>query len=77
MEKLKYIRIQQGDNQYNGDIPIGVDCKNVDLKNGNNLQETIGDYNYKQQGTFKERFDSIQEISLKYTIKSPTKDIEV
>lgn len=73
LDKLKYIRIQQENNQYNGDIPIGADAENIDLTNGNNLQDTIGNYDYRTQGSFKQNFDSY----LKYNIKASTTDIEV
>lgn len=58
MDKLKYIKFEESQGQYTNSIPIGVDSKNVDLKNGYNLEETLGDYD-NSKGTIEERFDNI------------------
>lgn len=50
MAKLKHIRVQQSNGNYSAPIPIGADAVNVQMKNGNNLQETIGNINPNNDG---------------------------
>lgn len=49
LERLKYLRILQDDGSYYGDIPLAIDAKNVAMKNGNDLQSTIGNIDYTQE----------------------------
>ena len=64
MDKLKYIKFEESQGQYTNSIPIGVDSKNVDLKTGYNLEETLGDYDL-TEGTIEDRFKKIK-ISTTY-----------
>ena len=50
MAKLKHIRVQQSNGSYSAPIPIGADAVNVQMKNGSNLQETIGNINPNNDG---------------------------
>lgn len=52
LERLKYLRVLQEDGSYYGDIPLAIDAKNVSMEKNtqnrvNNLQETIGDIDWK------------------------------
>ena len=57
MDKLKYIKFEESQGQYTNSIPIGVDSKNVDLKTGYNLEETLGDYDL-SKGTIEDRLSN-------------------
>ena len=61
MDKLKYIKFEESQRQYTNSIPIGVDSKNVDLKTGYNLEQTLGDYDL-SQGTIEDRLELISQI---------------
>ena len=50
LERLKYLRILQEDGSYYGDIPLAIDAKNVSMQNKNDLQSTVGQINYLEQG---------------------------
>lgn len=75
LDKLKYIRIQQENNQYNGDIPIGADAQNIDFADGHNLQEIMGNYDYATDGSIKEKLDNLSVLD--YEIKTSTTDINI
>ena len=61
MDKLKYIKFEESQGQYTESIPIGVDSKNVDLKTGYTLEETLGDYDL-SKGTIENRLNNITKI---------------
>ena len=50
LERLKYLRILQEDGSYYGDIPLAIDAKNVSMQNKNDLQSTVGQIDYLEQG---------------------------
>lgn len=40
-DRIKKIKIKKQDSTFSDYIPIGADAENIDLENGNNLQEEI------------------------------------
>lgn len=39
--RIKKIKVKEQDGTFSDYIPIGADAENIDLENGNNLQEEI------------------------------------
>ena len=60
MQKLKYIRVKQQNGQYTADIPIATDAQHVDMTNGNNLQDTIGNINVTTDGSITQNLNSLR-----------------
>lgn len=61
MNKLKYIRVQEQDNSYSADIPIGADAQNIDMKNNNTLQDTIGNLDVSTDDNITEQLASLHQ----------------
>lgn len=61
MDKIKYLRIQeQGGSFYSQDIPIGVNAADVDMLNGNSLQNTIGNLDHTIDGSITQNLNNHQ-----------------
>ena len=60
MAKLKHIRVQQSNGSYSAPIPIGADAVNVQMRNGNNLQETIGNIDSNNDGNITTNLTNLQ-----------------
>ena len=60
MAKLKHIRVQQANGSYSAPIPIGADAVNVQMRNGNNLQETIGNIDSNNDGNITTNLSNLQ-----------------
>lgn len=62
MNKVKYIRIQQQDNLYSGNVPISANAENVILVNGNNLQDIFDNYVVDEEGTIVTNFENFKNL---------------
>lgn len=61
VQKLKYLRIKETDGTIYGDIPLAIDAQNVSMENKHNLQDTIGDINWKTQGNITENLKRLDK----------------
>jgi len=62
MDKIKTIKIKNEDGSISEEsYTISVDAKNVDMNNGKDLQDTIGDINVDRDGSIAEQLKNIIE----------------
>lgn len=62
MDKIKTVKIKELDGSISEETyTISVDAKNVDMKNGKDLQDTIGDINVDRDGNIAEQLKNIIE----------------
>ena len=61
MDKIKTVKIKNPDGSISEETyTISVDAKNVDMKNGKDLQNTIGDINIDTDGNIAEQLDNLK-----------------
>lgn len=58
---IKKIKIKKQDDTYTDYIPIGADAININMSNGKDLQNTIGDINVDEDGSIAEQLKNIIE----------------
>ena len=62
MDKIKTVKIKNPDGSVSEETyTISVDAKDVDMKNGKELQETIGDINIDRDGSIAKQLKNIIE----------------
>ncbi len=62
MDKIKTVKIKLPDGSVSEETyTISVDAKDVDMKNGKDLQDTIGDINVDRDGSIAEQLKNIIE----------------
>ncbi len=62
MDKIKTVKIKNPDGSVSEETyTISVDAKDVDMKNGKDLQDTIGDINVDRDGSIAEQLKNIIE----------------
>ena len=62
MDKIKTVKIKNEDGSVSEETyTISVDAKDVDMKNGKDLQETIGDIDIDRDGSVAEQLKNIIE----------------
>ena len=62
MDKIKTVKIKNPDGSVSEETyTISVDAKNVNMKNGKDLQDTIGDINVDRDGSIAEQLKNIIE----------------
>lgn len=62
MDKIKTVKIKNPDGSVSEETyTISVDAKDVDMKNGKDLQDTIGDINVDKDGNIAEQLKNIIE----------------
>lgn len=62
MDKIKTVKIKNPDGSVSEETyTISVDAKDVDMKNGKDLQDTIGDINVDRDGSVAEQLKNIIE----------------
>ena len=62
MDKIKTIKIKNEDGSISEEsYTISIDAHNVDMKNGKDLQDTIGDVNIDRDGNIAEQLKNIIE----------------
>ena len=62
MDKIKTVKIKNPDGSVSEETyTISVDAKDVDMKNGKDLQDTIGDINVDSDGSIAEQLKNIIE----------------
>lgn len=62
MDKIKTVKIKNPDGSVSEEsYTISVDARNVDMANGKELQETIGDINIDRDGSIAEQLKNIIE----------------
>lgn len=62
MDKIKTVKIKELDGSISEETyTISVDAKDVDMKNGKDLQDTIGDINVDRDGNIAEQLKNIIE----------------
>lgn len=64
MEKLKAIKVKQPDGLYSNEIPIGADAVNIDMANGTNLEQTLGNVNVLTDGNIINQIKNVNNIKL-------------
>ena len=57
MDKLKYVKIEDEDGIISDSIPIGADAENIDMANGNNLENTIGTIDVNNEGSISKQLN--------------------
>lgn len=60
-EKIKTFVVRGADNSISDELPLGVDAINVDLSNGQTLEEVIGEYNG-SKGSVEKRLTDLENI---------------
>ena len=60
-EKIKTFVVRGADNSISDELPLGVDAINVDLSNGQTLEEVIGEYN-DSKGSVEKRLTDLENI---------------
>lgn len=64
IDKIKYIRIKtENEDNYSEDIPIGANAQNIDMQNGNNLQDTIGNLDIDNNDNITEQLISLRNTT--------------
>ena len=62
MDKIKTVKIKNSDDSISEETyTISVDARNVDMANGKELQETIGDINIDRDGSIAKQLKNIIE----------------
>lgn len=62
MDKIKTVKIKNPDGSVSEETyTISVDAKDVDMKNGKDLQDTIGNINVDRDGSIAEQLKNIIE----------------
>ena len=62
MDKIKTVKIKNPDGSVSEETyTISVDAKDVDMKNGKDLQDTVGDINVDRDGNIAEQLKDIIE----------------
>lgn len=62
MDKIKTVKIKNPDGSVSEEsYTISVDAEDVDMKNGKDLQDTIGDINIDRDGSIAEQLKDIIE----------------
>ena len=62
MDKIKTVKINNPDGSISEEsYTVSVDARNVDMDNGKELQETIGDINIDKDGSIAEQLKNIIE----------------
>lgn len=62
MDKIKTVKIKNPNGSVSEETyTISVDAKDVDMKNGKDLQDTIGDINIDRDGSIAEQLKNIIE----------------
>ena len=62
MDKIKTVKIKNPDGSVSQETyTISADAKDVDMKNGKDLQDTIGDINVDRDGSIAEQLKNIIE----------------
>ena len=62
MDKIKTVKIKNPDGSISEEsYTVSVDARNVDMDNGKELQETIGDINIDKDGSIAEQLKNIIE----------------
>lgn len=62
MDRIKTVKIKNPDGSVSEETyTISVDAKDVDMKNGKDLQDTIGDINVDRDGNIAEQLKNIIE----------------
>ena len=64
MDKLKYVKVEQIDGTYSESIPLAVDAINIDMVNGQDLQETIGNVNINNNGNVAQQLDNLNNRTI-------------
>ena len=58
---IKKVKIKKEDDTYTDYIPIGADAKNVTTKNGDSVEDVLGNINLNEDGNIKEQLDAINK----------------
>ena len=58
-QKIKSMKQKLANGTYSDPIPFGANGENIDMKNGYNLENTLGEINVQTEGTIKTQLASM------------------